>query len=189
MSGFDFSASFVESNQNKFNFTRASSLFEKRRVVGGDFSGQLFGLGVWGEGTYNIMEDSKNIGQYLFGTDYTFQSGFYLVGEYYRNELGKTDKSQYDLNDWVRLLSADGENLGRDYLFLGERHSITELWNWSNYMIFNLNDKSGVVFPWFDYSLNDNTELMFVGYIPFGRKASEFGEFGIGGFARVRVYF
>lgn len=187
--GFDLSASFVEKTQEGFDYTLSSALSEKRRLVGGDFSGGLFGLGVWGEGAYNIMASSDDFGQYLLGSDYTFESGLYLIGEYYKNELGKTDKSQYDLNDWMRLLSADGENLGQDYLFLGERHGITELWNWANYMIINLNDKSGLIFPWFDYSLNDNTEVMLVGYIPFGEKETEFGEFGVGGFVRVKVFF
>ncbi|MFQ5771939.1 MAG: hypothetical protein ACE5HX_15495, partial [bacterium] len=148
-----------------------------------------FGLGVWGEGAYNFLESSADFGQYLLGLDYTFESELYLIGEYYRNELGKSNKGEYTFNDWMRLLSAEGENLGQDYLFLGQRYPITELWNWANYLLFNLNDKSGIFFPWFDYSLNDNTELMFVGYLPFGGKESEFGEFGMGGFARVRVYF
>ena len=187
--GFDLSASFVEKKHEGFDYILATQFSEKRRLIGGDFSGELFGLGIWGEGAYNIMQDSKNFGQYLLGTDYTFESGLYFIGEYYKNELGKTDKSHYTINDWMRLLSTDGENLGQDYIFLGARYPITELWNWSDYVIINLNDKSGVVFPWFDYSLNDNTEVIFVGYLPFGEKETEFGEFGFGGFARVRVYF
>mgnify|MGYP005725402223 CR=1 FL=1 len=187
--GFDFSASFVEKNQEGINYYQALEFSEKRRLIGGDFSGEVLGLGVWGEGAYNFLGNSANFGQYLFGTDYTFESGLYLIGEYYRNDRGKTDHRQYNFNDWMRLLSADGENLGQDYLFLGEQYPIGELWNWSNFLILNLNDRSTVFFPWFDYSLNDNTELIFTGYLPFGRKKTEFGSFGAGGFARIRVYF
>ena len=187
--GFDYSVCFVEKLWEGFDYLLDCDFSEKRRLVGGDFSGQLLGLGVWGEGAYNTMEDSKDFGQYLLGADYTFESGLYLIGEYYKNELGQTDKSQYDFNDWIRLLGAEGENLGQDYLFLGQSYPLAELWNWSNYVIFNLNDKSGVIFPWFDYSLNDNTEVIFVGYLPFGECETEFGEFGVGGFARIRVYF
>jgi len=187
--GFDLSASFVEKEQEGFDYLRISPTAEKRRLVGADFSGEVLGLGVWAEGAYNFMRDSGDFGQYLAGADYTLQSGLYFVGEYYRNELGKSDKSRYGINDWMRLLSAQGENLGRDYLFVGERYPVSELWTWSNFAIFNWNDRSGILFPWFDYSLNDNTELMFVGYFPFGKKETEFGEFGAGGFARVRVYF
>ena len=187
--GFDLSVCFVEKLWEGFDYLADSEFSEKRRLLGGDFSGQFLGLGVWGEGAYNSMEDSEDFGQYLLGADYTLVSGLYLIAEYYRNELGKSSKDEYDFNDWMRLLGADGENLGKDYLFGGESYPIAELWNWSNYVILNLDDKSGVAFPWFDYSLSDNAEVIFVGYLPFGEKESEFGEFGAGGFARIRVYF
>jgi len=113
----------------------------------------------------------------------------YKRQEYYRNGLGKSEKDEYDFNDWLRLLSSKGENLGQDYIYAGEMYPVTELLSWSNYLILNINDKSGMLFPWFDYSLNDNTEIILVGYIPFGENRTEFGEFGRGGFVRVRVYF
>jgi hypothetical protein len=187
--GFDFAVSYVEKKQVVYDLDFVNQNFEKRRLVGWTFSGELFGLGVWGEGAYNFMQDTDDFGQYLIGADYTLENGMYFLGEFFRNGLGKTDKSRYGLADWLRLLSADGENLGRDYLFFGERYPIAELWNWANFAILNLNDMSGILFPWFDYSLNDNTELLFVGYVPFGTKETEFGEFGLGGFARIRVYF
>ncbi|KAA3609285.1 MAG: hypothetical protein DWQ05_22595 [Calditrichaeota bacterium] len=193
--GFDFSASAVEKEQqtfidvNTFGILFFDMFNEKRQLFGGDFSGELFGLGVWAEGAYNKMKISENYGQYLFGMDYTFESGLYFTSEYYRNELGKSNKNQYTFADWMRLFGADGENLGQDYLFAGQRYPISELWNWSNYALINLTDKSAIFFPWFDYSFNDNSEIMFVGYVPVGEKDSEFGEFGYGGIARVRVYF
>jgi len=187
--GFDLSGSFVEKNQDGFDYFSFTETWERRWLFGGDFSGELMDLGVWAEGAYNKMEVSKNYGQYLFGVDYTFENELYLMGEYYKNELGKSNKNQYDINDWMRLLGADGENLGQDYIFIGERYPITELWNWSNYILVNLDDESGIIYPWFEYSFNDNTELQFVGFIPFGEKETEFGEFGAGGLARVRVYF
>ena len=187
--GYDLSACFVEKIRDSFDYIRFSSISEKHRLYGGDFSGELFGLGIWAEGAYNTMEMSEDFGQYLVGTDFTFENGMYLTGEYYRNEPGKSDKDEYTFDDWMRLLGFDGENLGRDYIYAGEMYPVTELLNWSNYIILNINDKSGMFFPWFDYSFNDNTEMILVGYIPFGDKDTEFGEFGIGGLARVRVYF
>ena len=187
--GYDLSVSSVEKTQTSFDYINFLSLSEKRRLWGGDFSGEMLGLGVWAEGAYNIMEISEDFGQYLVGTDYTFENGLYFMGEYYRNGLGKSEKDEYDFNDWLRLLSSKGENLGQDYIYAGEMYPVTELLSWSNYLILNINDKSGMLFPWFDYSLNDNTEIILVGYIPFGENRTEFGEFGRGGFVRVRVYF
>jgi len=187
--GFDLSLSFIEKRQSFWDLDNLVELPERRRLFGADFSGELFGLGFWGEGAHNRMEISDHFSQYLIGGDYTFENGFYITSEYYRNGLGKSDKSDYTLNDWLRLLSAQGENLGRDYIFFGGMRPFFELYNMSNFFMVNLNDGSGLVFPWVDYSLNDNSEIMFVGYIPFGGKLTEFGEFGVGGFARLRVYF
>jgi hypothetical protein len=187
--GFDFSASFVAKLQQGFDFYAFNDLAEQRKLLGLDFAGELFGLGIWGEGAYNSMQNSRNFGQYLAGVDYTFNSGLYLITEYYRNGWGKSDNSAYDINDWMHFLGTDGTDLGRDYVFAGNLYPIAELWNWANYFIVNLNDKSGIFFPWFDYSLTDNAELIFAGYVPFGGKTTEFGGFGLGGFARIRLYF
>ncbi len=111
------------------------------------------------------------------------------MAEYYRNGLGKSNRFTYEFGDWMRLLSSAGENLGQDYLYIGEMYPIAELWNWSNYVILNLSDGSGMVLPWLDYSFNDDTEILLIGYVPFGRSLSEFGEFGSGGILRLRVYF
>ena len=188
--GFDLSVGFVEKAQEGVNYDAfPAPVSERRRLWGGDISGELLGMGVWAEVAYNTMAASVDFGQVLAGADHTFENGLYLIGEYYRNGLGKTHSQAYSFGDWMRLLSADGENLGRDCLYLGEKYAVTELLDWSNYVILNLNDRSGVFFPWFDYNLNDNTTLIFAGYFPFGGQDSEYGAFGIGGLARVRVYF
>jgi len=187
--GFDLSLSFVEKEEAEIDYFSFTESVERRRLFGGDFSGEILELGFWGEGAYNQLEDSDDFGQYLVGLDYTFQSELYLMVEYYRNEHGDSDKDQYDINDWMRLLDADGENLARDYIFVGQRYPLTELLNWSNYALINVNDGSGIVYPWFDYSFNDNTELNLVGLIPWGEKETEFGESGFGGFFRIKIYF
>jgi len=187
--GFDLSACLVEKEEEGIDYFTFAEQRQRRRLLGADFSGTLLGLGVWGEGAFNFMEEEKDFGQYLVGADYTFENGLFLTGEYYRNGRGKSDEARYTFADWMRLLSADGENLGCDYLFLGQSLPIGELWDGSNYAIANLNDKSGVIFPWISYSFGDNTEVDLVGYIPFGGKETEFGAFGAGGFTRVRVYF
>ncbi len=188
-SGFDLSVSFAEKYESGFDYVTFTSVVERRRSIGLSFSTQLFGLGLWGEGAYNMMDNSQNYGQYLIGLDYTFDNGLYVISEFYRNEKGKRNKNDYQFNDWMRLFGSQGENLGYNYIFLGQSIPLTELWNWSNYGIINLSDGSLMFFPWFDYSLNDNSELNFVGYIPLGKGNTEFGEFGVGGFARIRVYF
>ncbi len=177
--GFDFSLSFIEKEEIDTS---------KRTNYGFNFSGEVLGFGVHGEFAYNEKNNSKNFKQFVFGADYTFENSLYFIAEYYKNELGKTDYKKYSFFDWTRFFT-EGENLGQDYIYLGESYPIGDFLNWSNFLMLNLNDKSGVFFPWFDLSINDNTEFIIVAYLPFGKKNTEFGEFGKGAFARIKVYF
>ncbi|MGD8779466.1 MAG: hypothetical protein PVH88_10970 [Ignavibacteria bacterium] len=188
-SGFDVAAMYVEKEETQTNYYTFRDQTEKRKLIGSNLSGQLFGVGVWFEVAYNLMESSKDFGQYLVGADYTFESELYLIAEYYRNGLGKTDEKKYSFEDWMSLINPSGINLGKDYLFAGNKYPVTELISWANYVLININDKSGMIYPWLEINLTNNTDLTLVGYIPFGKSQTEFGEFGEGGFARVRVYF
>ena len=189
VAGFDLSASYAEKRQASTDYYTFQETDYKRQMLGADFSGSIAGMGIWGEAAYNFMESSKEYGQYLAGADYTFMNGLYFMVEYYRNGLGESTSDTYSFAQWMRMLGSEAENLGKDYLYIGQLYAIGELVNWSNYFMINLNDGSGMVFPWFDFSLNDNTTLILVGYIPFGKKGTEYGEFGMGGFARARIYF
>jgi len=93
------------------------------------------------------------------------------------------------MNDWMAFMGPYGENLGRFYVYVGESMPIGDYITWSNFLLFNINDKSGMLYPWFDFSLGDNTVLNVVAYLPFGRKGTEFGEYGFGGMVRIRVFF
>ncbi len=187
--GFDISLSYAEKEESILDIHSFSDNNQKRRLYGADFSGQIFGLGFWGEGAYNSRENGFDYTQALVGVDYTFENQIYLMTEYYYSGLGKKNYRNYTIEDWIRLLGTAGENLGQKYLSLGQRYPILELLDWSNFFLINLDDESGMLYPWFDYSYNDNTILTIVGYIPFGKRESEFGEFGAGGFARIKVYF
>ncbi len=189
ISGFDFSISYAYEEENQINYFTFEEEKYKRQLFGGDVSGSILGVGIWAEGAYNHLKSGKNYKQLLIGADYTFMNGLYLMAEFYHNGLGSKNSSEYTFADWMAMLGAQGENLGKNYIFAGQLLPIGELVNWSNYFMINLNDKSGMIYPWFDFSLNDNVELILVGYVPFGKKGSEFAEYGMGGFGRLRVYF
>jgi len=161
----------------------------RRRLVGGNLSGELLGWGVWAEGAYSRVAGAWESGQGIVGVDHTWRCGLYLMAEYYHNGQGDGRADAYSFSDWVRHVGAEGEDLGRDYVYAGQRYPLTELLDWSNYLIANLGDRSGVYTPWVSCTLNDDTEVSLAAYIPFGRSASEFGALSPSGLARVRVYF
>jgi len=100
------------------------SCFPKVRVVGGDFSGSLFKLGVWGEGALFFPEDvvltkvqpgppgapvrtdstllssDRPYFRYVLGGDYTFSDGTYLNFQYIH---GLFHERGEDLEDYFTL--------------------------------------------------------------------------------------
>ena len=77
---------------------------ENRQLVGLDLSGSIFGAGLWSELAYNFKTENgggMDYGRYLVGMDYTLNNGLYFMTEYYYNEKGKEDYSDYNMNDWM----------------------------------------------------------------------------------------
>jgi len=191
--GFDVSVSYVYYeyfNQDLYLFSEDT---ENRQLVGLDFSGSIFGAGFWSEIAYNFKtEDSggENYARAVIGMDYTLNNGLYFMTEYYYNEKGKDDYSEYNMNDWMWSFGQYAENLGQHYLSIGQGFPpIGNNLSWMNFVMFNLSDKSGIVYPWLNLSLGDNSEMALTAYIPFGDEQSEFGGFGYGGLARLRIHF
>jgi hypothetical protein len=191
--GFDISASYVYytyTDQDLFTFSEKK---ENRQIVGFDLAGSVLGAGIWAELAYNFKTGKKgggDYGRYVAGLDYTLNNGLYFMAEYYYNEKGKDNCNDYDMNDWMQSFGQYAENLGRHNLFIGQGFPvIANNLNWTNFVLLNLSDKSGMVYPWFTLSVGDNSEISGTAYIPFGKKESEFGGYGFGGLVRIRIYF
>lgn len=187
--GFDFSFSIMEKYETKYDFNRLSTGTERRRLLGADASGTIKGIGVWFEGAYSDPETSISYSQLLFGADYTFESGLYLITEYYRNGKGTSEKTEYNLQRWMDFLGSAGENLGQNLLFVGQTYPLTDLLTGSNFTIVNVDDGSAVVYPYFEFSLSNNAVLTLIGYVTIGKSETEFGAFGSGAIVRGRLYF
>ncbi|MCD6113137.1 MAG: hypothetical protein J7J86_07725 [Bacteroidales bacterium] len=193
LTGFDVSLSYVYYEYSTTDFYTFSELKENRQQIGGDFSGSIGGVGVYGEAVYRMKtgkNGAANYGNYVFGLNYFFENGLYLMGEYYYNEKGKDDYKKYNINDWMNYMGKYAENLGQHYVFAGSRLPIGNYLNFSTFFLYNISDNSGMFYPWIEYSLGDNTELMGTVYIPFGESVNtEFAGYGLGAMARIRVYF
>jgi hypothetical protein len=162
----------------------------KRQLLGASTAGELFGLGVWAEYAYNWMENSEDFYELVVGTDYTFNFQTYLMIEYYRNTLGKTDYMDYRLNDWMRLMAMEQKSIGRDQVYMLVQHPATDLLNVGVSTIYSLSDESMALVPTLNYSFSDNVEIFAYLNINFGKEGKAFSKImGNGGLIRVRVYF
>ena len=109
----------------------------KWQLVSGELSGQLFGIGIHGEGGYAFLEtadtfgklskDLKDHARFLLGVDYTFENELFLMAEYYFEGLGETSKNDYSIDDRMAYFLGTIDSIGRDNLFLGMRYPMTDL--------------------------------------------------------------
>jgi len=187
---FDCSLIAIEKEWTFTDYSTFTPLTQKRRVLGGDLAGELFGLGMWGEVAYNDMEITKGFWESVIGFDYTFRSGMYLMSEYYRNTQGKTDYEEYDLNDWMQLIMAEKKAISRDQIYAFINHPVADFIQVGCSVIVSINDGSFAVIPTLNYSLFENVELFIYLNFYFGKEGKSFARnLGNGGIARVRVHF
>jgi len=197
ISHFDYSLIGIEKVWRFHDYTRFDDenmnfleLPEKRQLLGASTAGELLGLGVWAEYAYNWMEHSTDFYELVVGTDYTFDFQTYLMVEYYRNTLGKTGYEQYNLNDWMRLMTTEQKAISRDQVYVFIQHPATDLLNVGFSTIYSLSDNSFALVPTLNYSLSDNVEIFVYLNVNFGKEGKAFAKnMGTGGLVRARVYF
>jgi len=163
---------------------------ERRQLLGASTAGELLGLGVWAEYAYNWMEDTKDFYELVVGTDYTFDFQTYVMLEYYRNTLGKTDYEDYNLNDWMRMLAFEQKAISRDQVYVFIQHPATDLLNIGLSSIYSISDNSLALVPTLNYSFSDNVEIFAYLNFNFGQEGKVYAKsMGNGGLIRARVYF
>lgn len=163
---------------------------EKRKLLGASTAGEVLGLGVWVEYAYNWMENTDNFYELVVGTDYTFNFQTYMMVEYYRNTLGKTDYGQYNLNDWMRLLAMEQKSIARDQVYAFIQHPASDLMNIGVSTIYSISDNSLALAPTLSYSLSDNVEIFAYLNFNIGQEGKVFSKkMGNGGLIRARIYF
>jgi len=163
---------------------------QKRSLLGADTAGEAFGLGIWAEFAYNWMEESKDFCELVIGGDYTFDFQTYVMVEYYRNTLGKTDHKNYGINDWMRFYASEQKAIARDQVYLLIQHPAMALLDLGLISVYSLSDGSAALVPTLRYSLSDNVDVFAYLNVNLGGAGKVFGKnTGSGGLLRVRVYF
>lgn len=187
---FDYSLVVVDTEREVTDFTSFSSIKQDRFLIGGDIAGELLGLGVWGEYAYNFIDEGTDFVESVIGVDYTFRSGVYVMSEYYRNTEGKSDYKEYDLNDWLRFISAQTKAISRDQVYGLITLPLTDLITVGSSAVISVNDGSFSIIPTLNYSLGENLELQAFISIASGKNGTVFDEdLGNSGFLRMRLYF
>ena len=187
---FDFVLTGYEFRDKSTDFYSASVTNERRRLTGCEFVGEIFGLGVWGEGAYNLMEISDDFYEFLLGSDYTFETGLYVLFEYHRNERGETRYEDYNINDWLRFYLGESKTINQDQIYALISYPVTDLINLQLMSIVSVSDGSAAVVPVVDYNIFENVDLNVMGNIYMGSEGKVYNsKLGNGVVIRARAYF
>ncbi len=181
----DFSIGYLYYGRDRLDPITLSLKREMTEIVTFDFSGEISGFGLHGEGAY-FTQSKRLLG--LLGMDYTLRDGVtsFMV-EYLRNGEGKK-QAPYTLSDWLSYLTGMTLSLGRDEIFI-DLQRIVGFHTAHISLITNPWDMSGLAVFRLDYSINDNVSLVISPFISFGRKGKEYSTLPDGIFFRVRYSF
>ena len=157
-------------------------------MAGGQFKGEVLGLGVWGEGAYHWPAGKDRFLRFCFGMDYTLTSQTYALVEYFHNSAGRS--GDYEFDAWLQLAAGDISSLGQNYLFASLIQPVFGFHRLGLSALANLGDRSLAVLPSVYLGLGDNVELSLFGAVSLGGDRTEFGGAGANGvMVRVSVYF
>ncbi|MBF0430069.1 MAG: hypothetical protein HQK83_02230 [Fibrobacteria bacterium] len=169
-----------------------------RNIFGVDMAGQIGEVGVWAEAVAinhkNDDMDNFEIDSTYFqvdaGLDYTFESGIYVMGEYYFNSLGHSNPDRYAPTDIFLQYMGDMAGLGENYLMLGVRDNFWDKVDATVFVLSNLSDYSAIIMPTAEYYFSDGVSLDFRVSIAAGdRKKTEFGSIYHSMMAKIVAYF
>ena len=161
-------------------------LNQQRTALGLDLNGSLFGMGVWMEGNFNLMEVESNFSRIVTGFDYTLENGLYLMFEGMYDERSQNSDS-YTARDWMEYIQF-GEPISRYRYMVGIKQSFLELAEGSLF-IFGGNDGSYFLNPRVDVSISQNADMTIFGAASLGDAEGQFtsGSYSVTG--RISVYF
>lgn len=150
-------------------------------VIIGDWDGPGLWLELGWDLPYSDDLEVESTWRLDAGIEYTFGEDLTALVEYYHDEAGATEFTDYD---WLSLATGDALVLGRDYLFASLDFDLASLITANALGLVNLADGGGLVGPGVRFNLSDNVNATLGGFLFFGPTESEFGHEGIelGGF-------
>ncbi|MBN1482743.1 hypothetical protein EH223_12210 [candidate division KSB1 bacterium] len=203
---FDFSILGIRNSWQRTDYLNPAAIADpnaalsryQRHMLGGDLVGELLGLGVWAEGGYTFIDlregmglkDMHNFWELVAGLDYTFNSGLYLMGEFYRNTLLPDHWEDYTLNHWMWYFSTETKSMSRDNFFGLINYPVTDLFNLGIMVIQSVSDGSATLVPMMTWSLFQDVELTVYLNMNTGTDGRAYAaNLGNGGMIRLRVFF
>ena len=187
---FDLSLSAAQRPLTISDFSTLESMETRQDMFGVDINADLFGVGCWSENAYNKIDNGADYWSNVLGVDYTFESGWYWVAEYYHDESGKKSSCAYTFTDWIRYLTGETRTVSQDQVYTYTSYPFTDLLSGGGTVVYSISDGSVLLIPTLEYSVSDDLTLTFFGNAFTGKEGTMYStDMGSGGLIRLRAYF
>ena len=154
---------------------------------GGSIVGELWEFGLWGETLWSLDADN-NFGEVVFGIDYTFNNGVYLMTEYFHNSLG-AEKNEVTFDHYLYSFSGETHSLMQNYIFAMGMYNITDYISANLISFGNLDDESFILAPQLNWDAFEDVTVGVWASQSFGENDTEFGIQDLAIRFRIRAYF
>jgi len=141
----------------------------KMAMLGGEITGEAE-VGYWIEFGYTF-EDTVDFAKLSIGADYTFPFMIYTMLEFFYDESGADDPSEYD---YLKIISGERQTFGKEYLYGSIGLVQNPLFKPSVNAIVNLNDRGLIIMPEIYRGIFENVDLTLGTNIFFGPADCEF---------------
>ena len=160
---------------------------DEKFILGTDLAGDLF-LGYWAELTYTRAVNADYF-KTSAGVDYTLPFLVYFMFEYFHDQSGEPDPSDYD---YTKIITEGRSTLAQDYVYCSLMYARNMIVRPAVNAIINFDDRGFIIMPQVSYQVWENTELDFGLNYSVGSDVSEFKNIaGFNGmvFIWAKVYF
>lgn len=195
----------ISLNAFDYDFNFLAGIKHNRWMAGFSWVGDIANAGFRGEITFqqkskrlteyetfysaNLLPISyKNQNQisFVLSGDYTFTNSFYIHTEILYNNIGVTSFTSQFTHEATELGLLSPSRLS---LFQEFSYNISALTKAGVFTILNPDDKSYVIVPSLSYSIITNLDLYLIALLFEGDEYSQYGNFGISIFARLKYSF
>ncbi|MEO0156407.1 MAG: hypothetical protein ABIL07_04770, partial [candidate division WOR-3 bacterium] len=116
-------------------------------------------------------EDTLNYFKTSIGIDYTFPFRVYGMLEFFYDQSGAVNPSDYE---WQKLVTGERQTLAEEYLYLNLSLTHNPFYRPAISSIINFIDRGFILIPQFSYLMSDNVDLSYGVNLFFGPEYSEF---------------
>ncbi len=155
-----------------FDISAYGGRFLQDVIFGADTSGEIGGMGIRGEVSYNVAKFGKNFLQLALETDYAWANSFYILGGYFYN--GQAPNRQIPFFNFQNNSAQPIQTQYQHFLDTQMRYDFTPLFKGNLLIVYDLLGTSFFINPEFSYSITSWLDVSWGAQLTAGRSQGEF---------------